>query len=67
MAVTKSDEFSEKFQREGRSFSIQKFMLQGFLSIKWTQKSNLRVQGMFSTIALRKIKNFEKALVFIPV
>ena len=28
MAVTKSDEFPEKFQREGRSFSIQKFMFQ---------------------------------------
>ena len=48
--ATKSDEFSENFQRGGGSLSIQKFILQifwsfkqGFLSIK----CKLRVQGMF--------------------
>ena len=62
--ATKSDECSEKFQREeGVIFNPNIFVAdfgnfqQGFLSMKLIQKSNFRVQGMFfSTIVLRKIK-----------
>ena len=50
--ATKSDKFL--YQGGGEAFSIQKFMLQilgtlnrTFLSMKLTQKSNLRVHDMF--------------------
>ena len=50
VGAIKSDEFSEKFQRGGGSFSFQKNSIadfgnskQGFFSMKLTQKSNFRV------------------------
>ena len=53
--AAKSDEFSEMFHRGRGLFSIQRFW--GFLSMKWIQTSNVRVQIMFnSTIVLKKIK-----------
>ena len=39
---SKTDEFSEKFQRGGGSFSIQKFMLQIFAIIDDTSVMNFR-------------------------
>ena len=52
--ATKLDEFSEKFQGgEGVIFNPKIYVAdfgnfkQGFLSMKFMQKSNIRVQGMF--------------------
>ena len=50
---TKSDEFSEKFQRGGGIFNPKIYVAdfgnlkQGFLSMKLIRKSTFRVQGMF--------------------
>ena len=73
---TKSDEFSEKFQRGGVIFNPKIYVAdfgnfkQGFLSMKLIQKSNFRVQGMFFNNCMRKIKTrhtLKNALQVIPV
>ena len=53
---TKSDEFSEKFQRGVVIFNPKVYIAgfenfkQGFLSMKLIQKSNFRLQGMFLAV-----------------